>query len=238
MQKNKSIAQLFLGVVLSLVIVPSLLPIPQAEARRPISLFDARCVSTGPGRWRRVTSNVSVGRAVYTSYLYMGAGSEFSGMTCRIKSDEPKPSEYDFQTLQLEFGMRDNDRGSPANTIRVYLDGEQDASQTVTVGPGEKASLSVDVTNVRNIAVETVCNSETKYCDRVYFFKALLEPVGASTYSNPVETTPMPPSKDGSADQVPPPPPNTGTERDAGKTPPPPNTGTQGDAGRTPLPRL
>jgi hypothetical protein len=73
------------------------------SSRRP-------CVSTGIGNWARRTEDVSVGKAVYTSRLFMGPGNNFAAMTCRL---QPNEAGVIFQRLRLSFGMRDNDRGSP-----------------------------------------------------------------------------------------------------------------------------
>ena len=141
---------------------------------RPKFLLDTPCVDTGVGRWREDDTNVSVGRAVYKSLLFMGPGNRFSALTCRIKPDQPKDTDVNFQSFYLEFGMRDNDRGSPANSVNIYLDDQPVISRSVI--PGQRISITFDVRNVSNISIETVCSNQGQYCDRVYFFNATLDP--------------------------------------------------------------
>ena len=143
-----------------------------AQAQNPVSLLKAKCVNSGLGSARQNTLDVSIGKAVYTSLFYLGSGNRSASMTCKIKPDnylEPV-----FQTLNLGFGMRDNDRSSPPVVVNVYLDGKQ--AETRTVAPTQQVSLPLDVSNVSNIAIEAVCSSQAQYCDRVYFFQAALEP--------------------------------------------------------------
>jgi hypothetical protein len=169
MQKTKLISQLLVGGLLSFVLAT--LGNQAVQARRTVSLPETKCVSTGPGRWRPYKSDVAVGRAVYTSRLSLAPGNAFVSMTCRIM-----PEGYDtyFQTLNLEYGMRDNDSGSPPTTVNIYLDGQRKHSRTIA--PGQKDSISFDVTNVNNVAIETICSNRSQYCGRVYFFQTALVP--------------------------------------------------------------
>lgn len=204
-QTNKLHRQLIAGVALSLALAPAGGPAAQAKDDS-VFLLETQCVSTGSGRWRKAVSDISVGRQVYTSFLYMGPGTQFSGLVCRIRpenSDRPDPN---FQTLQLEFGMRDSDTGSPPTTVKVYLDGTAAASQTLS--PGEKASVALDVSKIRNVAIETACTSQSNYCDRVYFFRASLDSSAAPT-QNQLERIPPSPPSEGSPSQPPPASPNS-----------------------------
>ncbi len=172
MQKTKLIHQVIVGSMFSFALAT--LGTQMVQARRIISLPETRCVSSGPGRWRPDKSEVAIGRAVYKNVLHMGPGNTYVAMTCKIM---PDGYETYFQTLNLEYGMQDNDRGSPGNTINIYLDGQRKDSRTVT--PGQKESVSLDVTNVKNVAIETICSDQPnrwQYCGRVYFFKAALVP--------------------------------------------------------------
>lgn len=168
MRKTKLISQAVIGTMLSFALATLSGQVVQADDS--IALMRAPCATTGPGRWRSDKSNVAVGRAVYKSRWHLGPGNRFVSITCRIV---PEGFERYFQTLQLEFGMQDDDRNSPANTVNVYLDGQQKLSRTLTAG--QRESVSLDVTNVANVAIETVCSSQSQYCGRVYFFKAELE---------------------------------------------------------------
>ena len=171
MQKTKLIASVIASTVI-LSTFTTFSGIAQTQRpQRPVSLLRAKCVNSGLGSAREQNLAVSIGRAVYTSQFYLGPGYRSAGLTCKIKPDNrPEPV---FQTLNLGFGMRDNDKKSPGVEVRIYLDGKQVENRSVA--PAQQASLALDVSNVSNVAIEAVCASQTRYCDRVYFFTAALE---------------------------------------------------------------
>lgn len=171
MQKTKFIAGFIVSGMLSLSATAFSEKIAQAQkAPRPVPLLNAKCVNSGLGSARQQNLDVSIGRAVYSSQFYLGPGSRSASITCNIKPE--KSLQPVFQTLNLGFGMRDNDTRSPSVDVKVYLDGRQVESRAVA--PAQQASLILDVSNVNNIAIEAVCSSQTQYCDRVYFFDAAL----------------------------------------------------------------
>ncbi|NJM73436.1 MAG: hypothetical protein HC862_26785 [Scytonema sp. RU_4_4] len=139
--------------------------------QRPVSLLNAKCVNSGLGSVNQQDLDVSIGRAVYTSRFYLGPGNRSASITCNIKPE--KSSRPGFQILNLGFGMRDNDTKSPGVEVKVYLDGNQ--AERRTIAPTQQASLTLDVSNASNVAIEAVCASPNQYCDRVYFFNAALE---------------------------------------------------------------
>ncbi|HEY9600316.1 MAG TPA: hypothetical protein V6C85_01810 [Allocoleopsis sp.] len=136
---------------------------PQLLSR---SLLRQPCVNTGRGNWGIEEEDVSVGKALYTSRLYLGPGDRSAAaITCKI---QPNRAGVIFQTLNLAFGMRDNDQGSPSATVNVYLDGVKAESRTVS--PGSLAAVTLDVTNTKNVTLEATCSG--RYCDRVYIWNA------------------------------------------------------------------
>lgn len=146
---------------------------PVAQARNPKFLLKTQCVNTGVGNWSRTDDDdVSINKAVYTSLFYMGPGDGSASLTCKIT---PNDNSRYYQTLNLGFGMRDNDRRSPPVIVNIYSDGQQKISQKVSAGT--QASVSLDVTNVTNVSIETVCSETSQYCARVYFYKATLVPI-------------------------------------------------------------
>lgn len=174
--------QLISSVLTSTLLLSSLFSfggkIAQAQrAQRPVSLLNSKCVNSGLGTVRQENLDVSIGRAVYTSRFYLGPGNRSASLTCNIKPE--KSSKFPFQTLNLGFGIRDNDIKSPAVEVKVFLDGNQ--AETRTVAPGQQTSVTLDVSNASNIAIEAVCTSQSQYCDRVYFFNAGLERQAASS---------------------------------------------------------
>jgi hypothetical protein len=173
MQTTQSIAKFLAAGVLSVAISPFTALVAQADDESRLAwLFDAQCVSESPGRWRQEVEDVSVGREVYRSVMFMGPGSQFASLACRIRGEDTETSDKNVQSLKLEFGMRDRHRESPYNNVIVYLDGEE--SVAATVAPGERVAISLDVSDISNIAIETICSTKIKYCDRVYFFDATL----------------------------------------------------------------
>ncbi|WP_211293199.1 hypothetical protein [Brunnivagina elsteri] len=169
------------------------------QAQRPArmtSLLNAKCVSSGLGSVREENMDISIGRAVYSSKFYLGSGNRSAAITCKIKpSNRPQAN---FQTLNLGFGMRDNDSKSPGVEVRVYLDGRQ--AETRTVSPSQQNTLSLDVSNVSDVSIEALCTSGRQYCDRVYFFDAGLvratpPPKQPKSNSQPPKTIDITPEK-------------------------------------------
>lgn len=187
MQKSKLIGSFFASfVVMGMSATLSGIAQAQPKVLRPTPLLKAKCVSSGFGSARDQDLDVAIGRAVYSSQFYLGPGSRSASLTCNIKPDNTPQAI--FQTLNMGFGMRDNDTRSPAVEVKVFLDGRQ--AETRTVAPRQQALLSFDVSNVSNVAIEAVCTSPTQYCDRVYFFNTALQ------RPNPLPPTNVPlPSK-------------------------------------------
>lgn len=172
-KKTKLISKLIASTMLFLALVPQGRQIAQ-EAPTPPAIFLLRlpCVSTGIGNWARRTEDVSVGKAVYTSRLFMGPGNRSAAMTCKLR---PNAAGVSFQKLKLGFGMRDNDADSPNAVFNVYIDGNKVEALSRTVSPGKAESVVLDVTNPSNVSLEVRCSSQSQYCDRVYFWNANVE---------------------------------------------------------------
>jgi hypothetical protein len=170
MQNTKLIA----SVITSTVLLSSLTAFGEKTAQaqpRPIPLLRAKCVNSGLGNFREENTDVAIGKAVYNSQFFLGAGNRSASITCKIQPDNsPQPV---FQTLNLGFGMLDNEAKSPGVEVKIFLDGKQ--AESTTVSPARQATLSLNVSNVSNVAIEAVCSSSTQYCGRVYFFGTSLE---------------------------------------------------------------
>ena len=169
MQKTKLISRVLASAMLSLTLMAISEQVVQGRLKF-VSLTRTTCVGSGPGRWRPNTVDVAIGRAVYESVMNLSPSNGSATVTCRIKQEDSEPL---FHTLQLDFGMLDTDTMSPPNIVNVYLDGQQVVTRRV--GPSQSASLSLNVSNVSNVSIETVCGSQSEYCGRVYFYKADLE---------------------------------------------------------------
>jgi hypothetical protein len=199
MRKNRFVASLIAGGIAcsSVPILSEILgeSITQAQRLpRITSLLKAKCVSSGLGSVREENMDISIGRAVYSSKFYLGPGNRSAAMTCKIKpSNRPLAV---FQTLNLGFGMRDNDNKSPVE-VRVYLDGRQ--VETRTISSSQQNTLSLDVSDVSDVSIEAICASGREYCDRVYFFDAGLvrvtPPPKQSNNPQPQKTMEITPEK-------------------------------------------
>ncbi len=190
MLKKKLISLVLLPVA---VILPAFFPLGEVAAQRqktvrPTSLLKGKCVKSGIGSARREKRNVSIGRAVYNSKFYLGPGYRSAALTCNIQPDENRPQNV-FQTLNLGFGIRDNNINSPSIRVQLFLDGTP--SETITVGPTQTANVSINVNNVNNVAIEATCSSSTQYCSRVYFYDAdLIQNSPTTVNPNPVNNNP------------------------------------------------
>jgi hypothetical protein len=173
MRKTQKIS-LIASLITSALVCSSVLigesTVQAKRSPRPVDLLRSQCVAGGSGSARQDNTAVSIGRAVYSSRFFLGPGYRSASLTCKIKPDSsPQPI---FQTLNLGFGMRDTDSRSSPVDIRVYLDGRQVDSRTVS--PSQQNSLSLNVSNASNVSIEAFCTSGSQYCDRVYFYEANL----------------------------------------------------------------
>ncbi|MEY3866319.1 MAG: hypothetical protein RLZZ338_210 [Cyanobacteriota bacterium] len=135
-----------------------------AQAQRPISLADLKCVNRSNAWWGSGLQDISVGREIYTSVLYMNADTK---ITCRLPGGPA--------SLRLEFAIPDTSDAPPVR-IDVYVDGNQVASRTGD--QGKVHTMIVDISNGRSLGLEvfcaraTNCGSSTRY----HFMKAQIEP--------------------------------------------------------------
>ncbi len=168
MQKIKLNCKVIATALMLLALAPQGKALTQ-ETYPPIFLLRTQCVDTGIGNWSRRTEDVAVGKAVYTSKMFVGPGDTNASLTCRI---QPNTAGINFQTLQLGFGMRDNDVNSPPVTVKVYLDEVEAVSRNLI--PGQPAEVELNIANIGNISLEATCSNSRRYCDRVYFWDASL----------------------------------------------------------------
>lgn len=138
-----------------------------AQAQRPIPLLDLQCVKRS-GSWGAYQSDISVGRQIYTSVLYIDPDTT---LTCRLPGGPA--------SLRFEFAIPDTSSAPPAR-IDVYLDGNQVASRTGD--KGKVNTMLVNISNGKSLAVEVFCARATNCSSRnsYYFMKAQIEP-GASS---------------------------------------------------------
>lgn len=143
-----------------------------AQAQRPISLLDLKCMETRSSGWtyayRENSQDISIGREIYTTIMWVNSSGEF---TCKLPS-------VNSASLRLEFGMEDRARGAAPVTIKVYLDGNEVSSRTAS--PGKIGTELVDISNGKSLAIETNCARATNCGAGVFFTKAQIEPAAAS----------------------------------------------------------
>ncbi len=136
-----------------------------AQAQRPIPLEDLQCVNRS-GNWRTHKQDISVGRQIYTTVLYINPDTT---MTCRLPGGPA--------SLRFEFAIPDTSQAPPAR-IDVYVDGNQVASRTGD--RGKVHTMLVNISNGKSLAVEVFCARATNCGGSYWFMKAQLEP-GASS---------------------------------------------------------
>ncbi|WP_377476662.1 MAG: hypothetical protein P2A85_27615 [Microcoleus anatoxicus] len=132
-----------------------------AQAQRPIPLADLKCVARS-GNWRSNQQDISVGRQIYTTVLYIEPN---TAMTCRLPGGPA--------TLRLEFAIPDTSQAPPAR-IDVYVDGNQVASQTGD--SGQVNTMLVNISSGKSLAVEVFCARATNCGGYYWFMKAQIEP--------------------------------------------------------------
>ncbi|TAF90953.1 MAG: hypothetical protein EAZ49_07520 [Oscillatoriales cyanobacterium] len=139
-------------------------------AQRFVSRWDVMCDVRDfwrrSGRWGADKQDISVGRQIYTTVLYIDPDTT---MTCRLPGGPA--------TLRFEFAIPDTSNAPPAR-IDVYVDGNQVASRTGD--RGKVHTMLVNVSNGKSLAVEVFCARATNCYKSYWFMKAQLEP-GASS---------------------------------------------------------
>ncbi|MBV9387361.1 MAG: hypothetical protein JOZ78_13140 [Chroococcidiopsidaceae cyanobacterium CP_BM_ER_R8_30] len=171
MPKTQFISRAIALGILSFVMTTLAAQIVQA-AKRPVPLLHNTCVTIPSGSLYRRTDTISIGREIYKSLFYLYPVNGSASVTCKIVPDNSLPM---FQTLRLGFGMSDSDSSSPSIAVNVYLNGQRTVSKIVS--PGQATSLSLNVSNVTDVSIESVCSSQGQQsCGQLYFFNALLEP--------------------------------------------------------------
>ena len=131
-----------------------------AQAQRPIPLTELKCVNIS-GYWSSTLQDISVGREIYTSVLYINPNTK---MTCRLPGGPA--------SLRLEFAIPDTSNAAPAR-IDVYVDGNQVASRTGDQGTVH--TMIVDISNGRSLGLEVFCARATNCGGSYFFMKAQIE---------------------------------------------------------------
>jgi hypothetical protein len=118
--------------------------------------------------YRGESQDISIGRKIYTTVMWVNSSGEF---TCKLPA-------INSASLRLEFGMEDRVRGAAPVTIKVYLDGNEVMSRTAS--PGKIGTELVDINKGKSLAIETNCARATNCGGGVLFTKAQIEPAAAS----------------------------------------------------------
>lgn len=169
MKKVRLFTKFVSVVMLSLILI--ILGGKVAQAERPISLQNLTCIKTKTSNYddfRFLSRDIVVGRKIYTSIMKL---SPDTATTCKLPANSSA-------SLRLEYGMSDTDSGSAPVTIDAYLDGNQIASRTAS--PGEIGTMLENISQGKNLSIETSCTRASNCYAHVYFFKAQIEPNAAS----------------------------------------------------------
>jgi len=165
MKKFPSVRQ-WLSVGMLSAMLGTAMP-PAAQAQRPIFIFDLSCVDVW-GRSHQIDGkDISIGRELYTSIMYMRP----FGITCRLPGG--------LGTLEIQYGVPDTSRTPPA-IIQVYVDGSEVARHEGE--SGKINTLLVDVSNGQSLAIDINCSRKDDCGNSAFyhFFKFHLNP-GASS---------------------------------------------------------
>jgi hypothetical protein len=141
------------------------------------SLLSNECRQKGNGHSIKLGDKiVSIGREVFDSIYVFGheffSEGEKTVLSCRFKQTNNTPT-----TLQLSFGIEDNEPAITRISVTVYLDGEQRASHTIS--SGDLRTVLLDVTKIRSVGIEIVCErGESFYhrCPNTHIVKASIIP--------------------------------------------------------------
>jgi hypothetical protein len=160
---SKTLNKLFLMGALSGILGFGIITLSSVvKAQRPIFILDLACVDSRRGNDFGVRrSDIVIDREIYTSVMDAEWDSQ---MTCRLPENAVG--------LYLEYGMADRDSKHPPMNLKVYLDGNELASRTVS--PGEHDILMLDIQGGRSLTLEADCARATNCTrwTRLYFFKA------------------------------------------------------------------
>jgi len=120
------------------------------------------------------TSDVTIGRELFTSIAYMNTLD--ASATCRIR---PSNSQYKYKILRLAFGMQDANiqpyQSAKPAIINVYLDGNLKESRLLK--PGKGSLIILNVSRTSTVTLEVPKDEECGYFGTVYFTQAILEPI-------------------------------------------------------------
>ena len=134
------------------------------------SLLSNECRQKGNGHSIKLGDTiVSIGKEVFDSIYVVDSLNEGSKtvLTCRFKQINNTPT-----TLQLSFGIEDNEPANTRVSVTVYLDGEQRASHTIS--SGDLRTVLLDVTKIRSVGIEISC--ERSSCPNIHIVKASIIP--------------------------------------------------------------
>jgi hypothetical protein len=157
----------------------------QTSGANTESLGQMPCQNIEDIRYQTSNEDVSVGYEVFrTIGLLRGESwqeairaSDTGAFVCRLAASGQRPV---YRTLNLAFGINDDNDYVRGSTIRlsVYLNGDFYQYQDVT--PGQKYIWPIDVTDTRSVALEVECirgraAHRSTYCPALHFFEDSLE---------------------------------------------------------------
>lgn len=160
-----------------------------SNSQNAVPLIDTKCLTTTASGNResfvKGPEDVTIGQEVVTAVAILRGTSEYisnktpAGVACLIASPD---SNAQFRKLKLIFGINNTSQYTGAANdsavlgLTVYLDQQKVGSKEVK--RGEKQSWAIDVTKVKNIALEAECIKTQRggsVCPPIVFAQADLE---------------------------------------------------------------
>lgn len=137
--------------------------------QKAVNLDPKKCVTNSWAAWEKGYSNVSINKQVISPLFItstVGLGWDDAGLiTCQVNS--PKASKK-FKIINLSFGITDKHRTDAI--ITLYLDGKEVFSKQLS--PDDSVNFSLDISQAKDLAIETQSPSGSRKRSQVIFFEA------------------------------------------------------------------
>jgi tetratricopeptide (TPR) repeat protein len=139
--------------------------------QKSVNLDPRNCVSNSWAAWKKGYSNISINKQVISPLFEtstVGLGWDDTGLiTCQVN---PPKSSKKFKVINLGFGVTGQHRTDAI--ITLYLDGKEVFSKRIS--PDDSVSFSVDISQAKDLAIETQSPSGSRQRSQVVFFEASL----------------------------------------------------------------
>jgi hypothetical protein len=174
--------QLIAGFMTATVLVSSTNLVDAKNPPKGVSSLSAMsCQGIEDGQYRVINEDFPVGLQIFRGvaklrYEYNFKKDKTYQVVCRLTEARQRPR---YKTLNLAFGIADNHPQANGSLLRlsIYRDGNFYKYQDVT--KGQLLRWPIDVTNVRSIALEVQCITESDrvrgFCPDIIFVEDTLQ---------------------------------------------------------------